>query len=263
MPDLPVAGVPLAEGVLWRSEPDAFTLDAPGLARFHVSQGHNLQSAPAPGAGDAEVRLLAHGLPQAAAWVQRGLLVLHAAAVSTPGGALALAGPSWAGKSVLAAALARRGAALLADEVLPVELRAGQLPLAHPCDPQVLLWRRAAEQLGYDPEALIPAREGLARYWLPPLPAMDVPQPLARLYLLGVHNQPGIKLEPLRGHARVMALMRHAFNRRLAETPARRQQTMLGLAALPRAVRVARLWRPELGWSVEALLAALDEDRAA
>ena len=132
--------------MLWRSEPQTFTLDAPGLASFQVKGGQLVQSVPAPGAGAAEVRLLAHGLPQAAIWVQRGYLALHAAAVSLPGGAVVLAGASGVGKSVLAAALvaafADRGAEILADEVLPLEVRdGGVLPLAHPGDGDLLLWR--------------------------------------------------------------------------------------------------------------------------
>ena len=249
----------LAEGAYWRSEPDTFTLDAPGLARVQVEQGDVLPAIPAPEAGPAEARLVARTLPQAAAWVQRGCLVLHAAGVVKPEGAIALAGHSTAGKSVLAAALAQRGHPLLADEVLAIELADGAPPLAHPSDPRVLLWRRAAERLGYDPAALTRARAGLERYWLPPLPAAAAPVPLARIYLLEVHGQPDVQVEWLRGRERVLALMRHSFNRRLAETPARRQQMLLRLAALPKRVGVARLRRPEAGWSLVAVLAALDE----
>ena len=79
------------------------------------------------------------------------------------------------------------------------------------------------------------------------------------MYLLGIHNQPHVRIELLRGQARALALLRPSFNRCLAETLARRRQLLLRLAALPRAVRVARLWRPEAGWSVPALLAALAE----
>ena len=245
------------EGALWRSEPEAFTLDLPALFHSQVAGGE------APAAGSTEERLFTRGLPLAASWVQRGYLVLHAAAVALPSGAVAVAGPSGAGKSVLAAALAQRGAPLLADEVLPIELHpGGALPLAHPSDTDLLLWRRSAERLGYDPATLAAARAGLERYWLTSLPAASAPQPLVRVYLLGVHNAPEVKVERLRGHERVLALMRPSFNRYLAETTARRQQLLLRLAALPAGVRVLRVWRPELGWSVPALLAALEEDLA-
>ncbi len=260
MPIDPPAAPVVAEGAFWHSEPDTFTLDAPGLARVQVEHGEAQPALPAPGAGPAEARLIARTLPAAAAWVQRGWLVLHAAGVVTPDGAIALAGHSTAGKSVLAAALAQRGCPLLADEVLAIELNdSGAPPLAHPGDADVLLWRRAAERLGYDPATLAPARAGLERYWLPPLPAADAPVPLARIYLLEVHGQPEVQVEWLRGRERALALMRHAFNRRLAETPARRRQMLLRLAALPKRVGVARLRRPEAGWTLDAVLAALDE----
>jgi len=260
MADNASAPTPHAEGVFWRSEPEVFTLDTPKMAAIRVERGAAPQVVPAPEASPAEARLVARSLPEAAAWVQRGCLVLHAAGVVMAAGAVALAGHSGAGKSVLAAALAQRGAEVLADEVLPIDVRdGGAPPLAHPTDPAMLLWRSAAEKLGYDAATLTQARAGLPRYWLPPLPAAAAPQPLARIYLLEVHTLPEVQLEWLRGRERVMALMRHAFNRRLAETPARRQQMLLRLAALPKTVGVARLRRPEEGWSVADLLNALDE----
>jgi hypothetical protein len=249
------------EGVWWRSAPDCFTLDAPGLAHYQVDHGRMTRSDPAPGAGDDVTRLLAHGLPQAACWAQRGYLALHAAAVATTAGAVALAGPSGMGKSVLAAALARRGFPLLSDEMLPVWLDPGGVLMAQPLEAEALLWARAARQLGWDPAALERARPGLERYWAP-LPLAASPQPLVGVYLLGIHNQPDVKLERLGGQARVLGVMRAAFNRVLAEAPEQRRQLLLRLAALPRAVRVARLWRPEQGWSVDEMLAALERDGA-
>jgi hypothetical protein len=248
--------------VLWRSEPQVFTLDAPGLACYRVVDGRFVQAEPADGVGHDVARLLAHGLPRAARWVQRRYLVLHASAVVTPLGAVAFAGPSGMGKSVLAVALARRGAPLLSDEVLPVALApGGGLPRALPLQAEALLWGRAARQLGLDPEALEPARPGLARYWVP-APMAPAPQPLARVYCLGLHNQPEVKVETLGGQARVLSLLRAAFNRVLAEPLEERRQMLLRLAALPRELRVARLLRPEAGWSLDALLAALEQDGA-
>jgi len=67
----------------------------------------------------------------------RGTFALHAAAVRTPAGVVALVGESGAGKSTLAAA-AGPGWARVADDVLPFALAAGE-PAALPHYPQLKL----------------------------------------------------------------------------------------------------------------------------
>jgi len=69
-------------------------------------------------------------LPLAAAL--RGLEVIHASAVAVDGIAFALAGDSGMGKSMLAAHLALRGNALLADDVLAVSIGGSGQAQAHP-----------------------------------------------------------------------------------------------------------------------------------
>jgi hypothetical protein len=89
--------------------------------------------------------LVAQALPFAA--VLQGLEVLHAGAVVVDGEAVALSGPSGSGKTSLALALERRGAELLADDVLAVE-PAGEELLAHPGAPIAGIDLAEAERLG-------------------------------------------------------------------------------------------------------------------
>jgi hypothetical protein len=73
--------------------------------------------------------LIGQVLPFAA--LVSGLEIFHASAVVRAGVAVAFAGPSGAGKTSLALSLCEHGACFLADDVLALEARAGQL-LAHP-----------------------------------------------------------------------------------------------------------------------------------
>jgi HPr serine kinase-like protein len=73
--------------------------------------------------------LVGQVLPFAA--VLRGYEVVHASAVAVGGRALAITGPSGAGKSTLAAALLARGAPLVADDVVALDLDAAA-PRVHP-----------------------------------------------------------------------------------------------------------------------------------
>ena len=67
-------------------------------------------------------------------------LVLHAAGLATPRGTFAFVGPTGAGKSTLAAAIATTGLALMTDDCLVVE-RAGDALIAKPFYPGARLWR--------------------------------------------------------------------------------------------------------------------------
>jgi hypothetical protein len=126
--------------------------------------------------------LVAQVLPFAA--VLQGLEVLHAGAVVVDGAAVALSGPSGSGKTSLALALQRRGAELLADDVVAVE-RSGEELLAHPGAPVAGVDLAEAERLGeqgggrHGAVLAVNARERVARAVLVPGPV-----PLRALFLL-------------------------------------------------------------------------------
>jgi hypothetical protein len=91
--------------------------------------GGELLCDPLPGSAEWTTLIPAQALPLAA--TLRGLEVLHASGVVLGGRALLFAGAPGAGKSSLAAALLHRGAVLLSDDTVALELRDGA-PLAHP-----------------------------------------------------------------------------------------------------------------------------------
>ncbi len=65
----------------------------------------------------------------------QGYEALHAGAVATPDGVIAITAAAGGGKSTLLAELLRRGPALMADDVLVLESRGAEAPLAHPGAP--------------------------------------------------------------------------------------------------------------------------------
>lgn len=65
----------------------------------------------------------------------QGYEALHAGAIATPAGAIAVTADTGGGKSTLLAELLGRGSALVADDVLVLEARDGRPPLAHPAPP--------------------------------------------------------------------------------------------------------------------------------
>ena len=77
----------------------------------------------------------------------RGIICLHASAVSIDGQAIAFMGDSGAGKSTTAAAFARLGFTVLADDILVLSEESGVL-LANPGYPRLRLWPDALQMLG-------------------------------------------------------------------------------------------------------------------
>jgi hypothetical protein len=84
----------------------------------------------------------------------RGMTCLHASAICVEGAAVVLAGPSGSGKSTTAAAFADRGYAVVTDDLLALEVRAGSV-YAHPGCPRLRLWPESVEIL-YGPHRELP-----------------------------------------------------------------------------------------------------------
>ena len=109
------------------------------------SDGLRLRCAPAGRPDDVWQRfLIAQVLPFAA--LLRGLEVFHASAIVHDGKAVALIGPSHAGKTSLALELCRRGATFLTDDVLAVE-RVGEDLLGYPGTPVAGLDHSEAQRI--------------------------------------------------------------------------------------------------------------------
>jgi len=85
----------------------------------------------------------------------RGVVCLHASAVVIDGRAIAFVGPEEAGKSTTAAAFARKGFAILSDDVVPLQEQNGVF-LALPGSPQLRLWPESVEMLFGCRDALPP-----------------------------------------------------------------------------------------------------------
>ncbi len=80
-----------------------------------------------------------------------GMPPIHASAVASDAGAIALLGHSGAGKSTLAAALVNFGYRLCADDLLPLSVVAGEVPV-YPGAQRLGLWLDSAQH--FHPDAL-------------------------------------------------------------------------------------------------------------
>ncbi|MGB0723456.1 MAG: hypothetical protein ACPGU7_13780 [Gammaproteobacteria bacterium] len=140
----------LAEGIA--------EFDPAGVARYRCVGGRTILVDVHPGADPAMVRLYLLGRVMGALLHQRGMMPVHASAVSIKGRAWIFCGPSGAGKSSLAAALHRRGHRLLCDDtgVIQPAGTGSDVDRFAPGFPRLKLWRDTLVHLGIDPSGLTP-----------------------------------------------------------------------------------------------------------
>jgi hypothetical protein len=220
--------------------------------------GRQLRCAPEGVPDHAWQRLLiAQVLPFAA--LLHGLEVFHASAVVRDGQAIAFVGPSRAGKTSLAVELCHRGASFLADDVLALESRSGNL-MAHPGAPVAGVDHAEDERrhdLGGDAHEqllAVNARERIVR-----MPGAAEPSPLAALFFLDRRTS-GPRHPRFAPAADAQLLLAATFNFVLA-TP-ERLRGLLEVCALAARLRVERILigpttdASELGAAVEQRLSS-------
>src|SRR5579871_5639366 len=146
---------PLYADAQWQAEPGRFLWRGGRRSgRFLVENGRRviLQRNPA-----AEAELLGFHFIRsvlAALLRQRGLLTLHASAVATPSGVIAVCGRSGAGKSTTVSALMARDNPLLADDLMALSFAPDGGVQALPGVPQLYLCEDAMQGLEPDTAAL-------------------------------------------------------------------------------------------------------------
>jgi hypothetical protein len=157
----------------------------------------------------------------------RGVVCLHASTVIVDGRAVAFCGPPGAGKSTTAAAFAKRGHAVLAEDVAALDDR-GSAFFVQPGYPRVNLWPKSATALCGSDEALPPitptwgkgylALSGLAQFH-------STPAPLAAVYMIGSRGPgAGPEISELTGVPAFMALTTNTYTPYLLDAAMRARE---------------------------------------
>jgi len=171
----------------------------------------------------------------------RGITCLHASAVAFGKFAVAFAGSEGAGKSTTAAALARRGHAVISDDIVALAERDGAF-FVLPAYPYLCLWPESVEML-YGASKILPTfspnwdkrQLSLARNRLR---FAQQPLPLGAIYLLGERSsmEAAPFLETLTQREALVSLVAESYATSLLDTHMRaREFELLGrlLAAVP------------------------------
>ena len=139
---------------------DEVLIDLPRVARVLVRAGECVGVEPAPDVDPGDLDWLLEGHVRQVADLQRGRFALHASAVVIDGGAVAICAHGATGGSSVAAGLANRGHAVIADGWLPVS---GPELLAEAWTDELALWPDVAKLIDRDPEGGRAVRAGLKK----------------------------------------------------------------------------------------------------
>jgi hypothetical protein len=252
-PDLNVRLAKLAPDreVVATKAPDLFrtqggaVLQVPGVARYEISHGGNVTIEIAENADMALLRLFFLGSVMGFACHQRGLMALHASAVSFDDSAIAFCGPPGMGKSTLAAFCVAAGARLVADDVLVVSYGRGTGAMANPGVPKFKLWRDALESLGRTTDGLSPDWARADKFHLP-ADQLIVTEPvrLSQILILDDGEDSGVGTRTvLSGAEAVTELIQNTYRAEYLDIAQRRSAHFIDCVKLATLTPVVRLRR--------------------
>ena len=248
----------------WRTTPGRFWLAADDVARFYVEDGRRIVIEPAGGnAQDIGLFLIESVL--AAVLVQRGVAPLLAGAVAAGTGAVLFLGHSGIGKSSLVAAFAKRGYAILADDMVGVVVRDG-CTVAQPSFPNMRLWAGMLDALAWRSQAGDRVWAGVDKYWTQPCSFQREPLAVRACFALAVG--PRIAVAGTRPREAFELLAEHTYRSHRLLGSGLEAAHFRTIAHVARSLPVFQVTRPvfpilidALADQIEACLGRLREDR--
>jgi hypothetical protein len=248
-------------------DPDCFAtasqylLRIHGIARYLVTNGQEIVVSPDTGALPLDVRAYLLGTIFTVLCQQRGLLPLHASAVSSHPvdgrlGAAAFLARSGQGKSSLAAHLAQRGFRVLADDVCLVDPTTADQAMVIPTAPWLKLWRDSLQHLGEQAEGLQRVFSEDDKYRLPLVSGL-APEPIRKLIFLESTEDPSTtpRIEDVSAIEAIPSLMNLTHQAYLLEATGQRQKSFLLCGRVLSQAKAYRLIRP---WGLTHLKSTVD-----
>jgi hypothetical protein len=235
--DAPSGGPRLVAG----GDDREITLRWRGLASMTIEAGRGMSVVRDPGVASDDVAPLVLGVGMGLILHQRGRLVLHASAVHLPRGAVAFVGMKGAGKSTMAGALTARGALIIADDALPVDMN-GHTAQAWPGPTALKLWPESVTAIGRSPRRVRRLHPRASKRVVVDLMATSQPVPLHAIYSLHVGND--LSVEPMHGHAAVVELIRHSYAARFVPSLGATPEHFSRCVRLAESVQMFSLARP-------------------
>ena len=252
---------PQQRGVCYEAQPGQLLIWLDGVARFLVTDGRTITVDSDPAAPASEIRRLLLSSPLGALLLQRGLLPLHASAISTDEGAILFLGGPCTGKSTLAAMFRRRGFKILSDDLTAIRFSEEGVPWALPGYSQLRLWPDSLAAIGEDATRLARIREDIEKRLLPcPENFASSAMPLRAIILLGPGRQMHPEVLPLRGARGAGFLLSHTYSSAFLAGLGVQKTHFSQIARLAKETRMIRAAWPQKDCVTQDLAERLWED---
>jgi hypothetical protein len=235
--------------------PSYFFLRIRGIGSYLVSNGTEIVINPEAGALALDVRAYLLGTLFTILCQQRGLLPLHASAVSSGKGVVAFLARSGQGKSSLAAHLAQRGFQVVADDVCLIDITQTGQATVTPAAPWLKLWHTSLQSLGWQVEGLERVFSEDDKYRLPLKPSPDS-EPIRKLVFLASDDGSKNEMRSLSAVEAIPLLMNLTHQAYVLEATGQRQQNFLRCSRVSAQAKAYRLIRP---WGLSHLKITVDE----
>jgi hypothetical protein len=249
---------PVVHGPAYEANVREFLFRVAGVATYYVRDGAEVIVDPVADAPAIDVRSYLLGSIFAAICHQRGLLPLHASAIATPRGAVAFLGDSGAGKSSLAAFLAGRGHAVLADDICLIDPSAPINSRVLPVSPWLKLWQTTLDSLGQPSHGLTRTFADENKYRIPVRTGYPAAA-LAEVILLDVAAEGGeaetVRFELLPPARAIHAVLELTYQWWLVRATGQQERYFLRCGQALQGVRVHRMYRP---WGFDRMKLTLD-----
>lgn len=184
----------------------------PDKAIFLIRNGSEIYFTPLNDSFEDYHRLYILGTCMGAILMQRKILPLHGSAIAIEGKAYAFVGDSGAGKSTLASAFLNKGYQLLSDDVIPVRMSDGNVPMVIPAYPQQKLWMESLNQFGMESNQYKPIVERETKFAVPVSTQFANQElPLAGIVELIKTDEAEIRITPITKMARFHTLYTHTY----------------------------------------------------
>lgn len=167
---------------------DGYRIVVDDTGAFDIETGGHIIASPKDGAFPDFVRAHLLGRVLATALFHEGMLPMHGSAVHTREGVVAFLAPKFYGKSSMALAMVKAGAALVSDDLLPVEARTP--PLAWPGIHSLRVRDDSVRAVGVEATGETTREGKVALHRNAGAMAPDTPLPLAAIFLLAPTTEP-------------------------------------------------------------------------
>lgn len=255
--------MPLKEYHYYQASEREFLFWVEGVGRYYVKNGDTIVVQPGGHTDLRESRLYLLGTVMGVLLMQRGLVPVHGSTVVINGCGVIFTGLSGAGKSTVAAALHKKGYALLADDVSAVAFDEHGIPWVQPGYPQQKLWPVSASMIGINTTTLERVSADTNKYAVPVSAGFGrQPIPVIAVYKLEVQGCDDIMLVPLNGIEKLTAIMNNTYRVELINGLGLRTVHFQKCVKLVKSTQVFCLSRPENAASLEPLVNILEQNFA-